>query len=138
MISFALEHISWGMVVVAAFVGWIIGMLWYSPLLFGNSWLRASGITLDPNASMIPYLANEFVGLLVQSYALALVLEGMDALAFVDAVTVAAIISLLFIGVNQWAGVVWSRRPYELFFIYQGGTLIAFCAMAMLFAYVAS
>lgn len=138
MISFALNHISWMMVIVAAIVGFIISMLWYSPFLFGNTWLRLSGIKISSSASMTPYLINEFVGLLLQSYMLAWLLENVNALEAVDALIVAAMVSVLFIGVNQWCGIVWSQRPRELFFVYQGSTLVTYLAMAALFAYVAA
>ena len=32
-------------VVGAAVVSFIIGMLWYSPLLFGNAWMKAGGFS---------------------------------------------------------------------------------------------
>ena len=32
-------------VLVAAIVSMVIGGLWYSPLLFGNVWMKLSGIT---------------------------------------------------------------------------------------------
>ena len=137
MISFALNHISWFMVVAAAAIGFIVGMLWYSPMLFGNTWMRLSGIMVDPAANIGFYLANEFVGLLLQAYTLAWILERTNALGLVDAILVASMLSFCLIGVNQWCGVMWSRRPRELFLVYQGATLMTFLSMALVFVYVA-
>ena len=41
-------------IVVAAVAGMVIGALWYSPLLFGNAWLKAIGKTEDELASATP------------------------------------------------------------------------------------
>ncbi len=35
--------IHWGAVVAAALSSFLLGGLWYSPALFGNAWMRASG-----------------------------------------------------------------------------------------------
>ena len=40
-----LSQISPLAVLVAAIAGMALGALWYSPLLFGNAWMRAAGIT---------------------------------------------------------------------------------------------
>jgi hypothetical protein len=39
------EHIHYGAVVVAALATFVLGGLWYSPLLFGKVWMRANGFT---------------------------------------------------------------------------------------------
>jgi hypothetical protein len=38
-------EINYLAVLVAALVSMVIGGLWYSPLLFGNIWMKLSGIT---------------------------------------------------------------------------------------------
>jgi uncharacterized membrane protein len=40
-------HINYLAVVVAAVVGFAIGGLWYSPLLFAKQWVKAHGYTED-------------------------------------------------------------------------------------------
>lgn len=43
--SFA--NLNWLAVVVAALSSFAIGGLWYSPLLFGNRWMKETGINRD-------------------------------------------------------------------------------------------
>ena len=43
-------HVNYLAVLVAAVVVFILGWLWYSPLLFYKPWMRLRG--LDPNAAM--------------------------------------------------------------------------------------
>lgn len=40
-----METINWLAVVAAAFAVFVLGGLWYSPLLFLKPWMRASGLT---------------------------------------------------------------------------------------------
>ncbi len=45
MIDVSVIEISYPAVLVAAIVYMAIGMAWYSPVLFGNLWLKESGRT---------------------------------------------------------------------------------------------
>ena len=36
--------VSWVAVIVVAIISFVIGMLWYSPLLFGKQWMKLSDI----------------------------------------------------------------------------------------------
>ncbi|OIN59300.1 DUF1761 domain-containing protein [Arsenicibacter rosenii] len=45
-ITVALQHLNWPAVFAAAFSTFLIGGLWYSPVLFQKSWIRANGF--DP------------------------------------------------------------------------------------------
>src|SRR4051794_18499211 len=40
-----LGHINWIAVVVAAISTFVLGGLWYSPLLFGRAWMVTNGLT---------------------------------------------------------------------------------------------
>jgi hypothetical protein len=40
-----MDGINWFAVVAAALAMFVIGGLWYSPLLFGKAWMRANGFT---------------------------------------------------------------------------------------------
>jgi hypothetical protein len=42
-----LSTINWLAVVVAALSAFIIGGIWYSPVLFANAWMSHSGLTSD-------------------------------------------------------------------------------------------
>lgn len=42
-----LETINWLAVIVAALSAFMVGGLWFSPLLFGNAWLSAAGLTRE-------------------------------------------------------------------------------------------
>jgi hypothetical protein len=67
----ALGDVNWLAILVSAVVYWMLGALWYSPVLFGNAWMRASGLTEEDTQGgpgPIVYLAP-LLGYLVSAIA---------------------------------------------------------------------
>ena len=66
-------HMNAMAILVATVAGFLVGGLWYSPLLFGNAWMRAAGVTEEQvnggNKSKIFGLT--FVFLLIMAICLA-------------------------------------------------------------------
>ena len=40
-------NVNWLAVIVGAVVAYLLGMLWYSPKLFGNIWAAGAGVSFD-------------------------------------------------------------------------------------------
>lgn len=126
-------------VLVAAIVSMVIGSLWYSPLLFGNIWMRLSGITISDvdkakQRGMGKTYVIGFIGSLVMSYVLA------HSIAFAGGVTFAHGMAG---GFWNWLGfivpvilgsVLWENRPVGLFFINIGYYLVALVLMGGILA----
>ena len=64
------------MFVVAAFSGFVLGGLWYSPVLFGKVWMHETGVTEDKakDANMIKKFSIAFLASLVICFNLAMFL----------------------------------------------------------------
>jgi Protein of unknown function (DUF1761) len=62
-------------VIAAAASAFLIGGLWYSPVLLGNEWRRANGFTVDPPAAGPKGFAIAFAVSLVMSFNLAMFLN---------------------------------------------------------------
>lgn len=60
-------------VVAAAFAGFVVGGLWYSPLLFGKAWMREAGVSEEAvnGGNKAKIFGFTFVFLLIMSYCLA-------------------------------------------------------------------
>jgi hypothetical protein len=43
----AFQNLNWLAIIVAAISAFVLGSLWYSPLLFGKRWMKETGITPD-------------------------------------------------------------------------------------------
>ena len=68
--------VNWLAVIVAALSTFVIGFLWYSPAVFGNSWMKENGFTEESmkNANMMKIFGLAFVLCLVASINLAMFL----------------------------------------------------------------
>ena len=69
-----MQGINYWAVVVAAVVAFVVGAVWYTPLLFGNEYMKLRGMNPDAMADMRPpagELLGEFVRYLVIAFVLA-------------------------------------------------------------------
>lgn len=60
------SDVNWLAVIVGTIVSFLIGWLWYSPMLFGKKWAEGSGVELGsassmPIAAMITQLVSTFL-----------------------------------------------------------------------------
>ncbi len=64
-------------VIAAALSAFVIGGLWYSPMLFANAWMKEAGISEEQvkNGNMPKIFGLAFVFLLIMSYCLAMFLN---------------------------------------------------------------
>ena len=93
-------HINFLAVVVAAVVAFLIGGLWYSPLLFAKQWVKAHGYTDDQVAEM-----QKGAG---KAYAVTLVCDFLIALAIavlVGYIHMERCVQGLKLGLLIWAGI---------------------------------
>ncbi len=68
---------------VSAFATIFIGALWYSPLLFGKSWLKAHGYTSDQmRASVGRNFLVSLICYLVMAFVIAILADYMDISTF--------------------------------------------------------
>jgi hypothetical protein len=76
----AFQNLNWLAIIVAAVSAFVLGGLWYSPLLFAKRWMKETGITEEStkNANMIKIFSLAFVLALVASFFLAMFI-GADA-----------------------------------------------------------
>ena len=51
------EGVNWLAVIVGFIAAYALGMLWYSPKLFGNAWCKGCGIEVDYDNQALPKLA---------------------------------------------------------------------------------
>ncbi|WP_306258824.1 DUF1761 domain-containing protein [Pararhizobium sp. IMCC21322] len=59
------SNVNWLAVIIGTVVSFIIGWLWYSPVLFGKKWAEGSGVELGtassmPVAAMVTQLVSTF------------------------------------------------------------------------------
>ena len=76
----AFHNLNWVAIIVAAVSAFVLGGLWYSPILFAKRWMRETGITEETtkNANMTRIFSIGFLLSLIASFFLAMFI-GADA-----------------------------------------------------------
>jgi hypothetical protein len=127
--------INYWAVLVAAAVAFVMGGLWYSPLLFGKAWLKLRGMDSAEAAGTKmgpPEILAEFIrGLIV-----AVVLAG-----FVVHLGVVNWLGAIYLGLAVWIGfqatsiegsVIHEHYPVKLYAIHTGDALTKTLVMAVI------
>jgi hypothetical protein len=70
----AFQSLNWLAIIVAAISAFLLGGLWYSPLLFAKRWMKETGITEEDtkNTNMIKLFGLAFLLSLIASFFLAM------------------------------------------------------------------
>jgi hypothetical protein len=126
-------------VVVSAVVGMVIGMAWYSPLLFGNVWMKLSGMTkkqLDESKKkgMAVPAAVGFLAALVMSYILAHFVDYTGATTALMGIQTGVWLWLGFIATVLLNSVLWEGKPVKLYFLNIAHYLAVLAAMGAILA----
>jgi|SRR6267143_4986394 len=121
-------HVNYLAVLVAAIIVFVLGWLWYSPLLFYKPWMRARG--MDPAAAMAgaKMPAGKLVIELVRCFVLAYIIA-----RFVALLGIGSWMGAVHFGVMLWIGfpvilltgsVLWENTPVKVAAIHAGDWLV--------------
>ncbi|HSE60813.1 MAG TPA: DUF1761 domain-containing protein [Candidatus Saccharimonadales bacterium] len=127
-------NLNWWAVLFATALAMVIGMLWYSPVLFGKYWQKLIGKKMkdmgDPTASYVATTATA----LLQTFVLGLLVYGLNATTASDG---AAFGLLLWVGIaatTSLSDYVFAGRPLVLWAINQGYYLVLLMANGAILA----
>ena len=70
----AFQNLSWLAIAIAAVSAFVLGSLWYSPLMFSKRWMKENGFTNESmkDANMVQIFGLAFLLMLFASFILAL------------------------------------------------------------------
>ncbi len=129
-------HVSYLPVLVAAVVVFVLGWLWYSPLLFYKPWMRLRG--LDPVAAMTG--AKRPGGKLVVELARCIILAYVIA-RFVALLGIGSWLGAVHFGLMVWIGfpviiltgsVLWENTPWKVAAIHAGDWLVKMLVISII------
>jgi len=130
------SHVNYLAVLVAAVAVFVLGWLWYSPLLFFKPWMRLRG--LDPSAAMAG--AKLPAGRLVIEFARCVVLSYVIA-RFMVLLHILRLIGAVHFGLFAWIGfpvliftgsVLWENTPWKVAAIHAGDWLVKLLAISII------
>ncbi|MBK7109645.1 MAG: DUF1761 domain-containing protein [Bacteroidetes bacterium] len=114
------SNINYLAVIVCTVIAFVLGALWYSPVLFSKTWQKEVGLTNDDlkNANMFQIFGSSFVLMLVMIIGLA-VLLGMTAhsTSFMSGFTFGLWIGVFFNAASYGINMLYQRKSLKLWLI---------------------
>jgi hypothetical protein len=123
-------NINYLAVIVAALSSFMVGWIWYGPL-FGKTWMKLQGFTEEdlkkgslsmPVIMVINYMATALAALAIAMFI------GTEANAGFG-IFAGLMIALFWIGTNRLNDVLYENKPWGLFFINVGYTVVIYIIM---------
>ena len=125
-------------VAVAAIAAFMVGGLWYSPMLFARPWMKAMGYDPDDKQKCEemkkgagPLYAMALLTGLVTAAVLAKFLSVMGTSQPLYGMKIAFAAWLGFVATTQLTGTLFGKKPIALFFIDAGHQLVGYMVMAL-------
>jgi hypothetical protein len=124
-----ISNVNLAAVVVAALASFLVGGLWYSKALFGNVWMRESGLTEEKikQRSMLMIFSTTFLLALVIAFNLAAFLAGPPNL--LRGLTTGGLVGLGWVAASMGITYLFEMRSANLFFINAGYHVVTFIVM---------
>src|SRR5437773_10521881 len=129
-------HVTYLPVLVAAVAAFVLGWLWYSPLLFFKPWMRLRG--MDPVAAMagakMPAgkLVIELARWLVLAYVIARFVARLGVSSWMGAVHFGVVLWIGFPVVLLTGSVLWERVPWTVAAIHAGDWLVKMLVISII------
>lgn len=128
-----MSDINFLAVIAAAILYFIIGMIWYSPQLFGTKWMEMTKINPEEcKKGMKSAMAGAFVVGLVMAFVLAHFINVSNATTALDGAKVGFWAWLGFGATIPFSAVLWEKKPLNLYFIHTLCILVGLLAMGAL------
>lgn len=123
-------------IIVAALAGFVVGALWYSPLLFGKSWQQQVGLSDDDlkQANMPLIFGLGFVLNVIVAFALSFFVEIFMMLgsnAWLGGLF-AGVLALVFVATTFGVNYLFARRSLRLYLIDIGYMVLTFFVMGVI------
>ncbi len=124
-----MTDVNWLAVLVGAVVAFLVGWLWYSPMLFGKGWAAGNNVELGSASSMpVGAMVSQGIGLLLISWFVGVTAVGSNLLTFILAVVA--------FGVFAISGALFIKKPTNVILVDFGYLIVAavvmFAAQAIL------
>lgn len=130
-LSNAILNLNYWAILVATFSNFVLGALWYSPVLLGNKWMDLNGFTNESikkdGLPMPVVFGGSFVTSLLAAFALAMFLGPTSTLSF--GIFAGFMIAVFWIATARFNTVLYEQGKLALFFIHAGYHLVSYIIM---------
>lgn len=100
----------------------IIGSIWYSPMLFGDVWMKLINMTREDmekakQRGMAKFYLIAFIAALLMNYVLAHFIKYTNAVTFIEGMICGFWIWFGFVATISINGILWENKPFTLYLI---------------------
>lgn len=123
------DYLNWPAIAVAAFAYWVLGSLWYSPVLFAKKWIAYLKIDVnapDAKKGMGLMFGGSLVLMFIQSLAIAILAErlGIRGDGWMSGLKLGALTGACFCATTIGVNYLYEKKPMGLFLINAGYVFI--------------
>jgi hypothetical protein len=129
-----LGQINWIAVLVATIAGFLLGGLWFSPLMFANKWMAALGKAKDDMGKPGPALILSFVVTLITAATLAVLLRIMPLTTTPGAFRLGLTIGIVFYALATASDFAYTGWPRTIYWIQASYHVLMIAVMAVILA----
>lgn len=135
--------VNWIAILVAAVVQMIVGYVWYSPMLFGDTWMKLSGIKKPAKIddamkkSMMKSMFWMFIGAIVAAFVLSGFIGYAGAKGIVEGALIGLMAAIGFQVTSHASSVLFEGKPFQLYLLNIGHTLVGMAVAGAVLGYFA-
>ena len=121
--------VDWVVILAAVVASFVIGMVWYSPLVFGTMWMKLAGVPKNVQKVPVVPMVSSVVGAAVMAYVLMHVLVYSSADTVADGVITAFWMWLGFVAPTIVVHGLYEKSDPKLMGLNLGYNLVSMLAM---------
>ena len=129
-----LSQVNWMAILVATIVGFVLGGLWFSPVMFSNRWMAALDKPKEQLGKPGPALVLSFVVTLVTATALAVLLRIMPLTTTPGALRLGLTIGVVFYALATASDYAYTGWPRTIYWIQASYHVVMIAVMAVIIA----
>lgn len=131
-----LGELNWLAVIVASFVAFLSGAVWYSKPLFGPQWQKAVGLNDKKikQANMAKIMIPSFVSIIITAVAIGLLIKVLVLTTFFQGMLFGVMVAVGILGTNKFMQTKFEQRPLVYWVITIGADIVALALMGGILA----
>lgn len=133
-----MNYINWFAVIIASVSSFILGWLWYSPLLFGKAWQEDNQLTKEKlmASNFVKVFGLSFIMTFVYAFMLAKTILRTDLSGMADGLKFGLLVGAFFSAMSLGISYQFSHRTTRLYFIDAGFMIVSSTIMGAIIGWM--
>ncbi len=128
-------------VLIAALASTLLGIIWYSPALFGKHWMKWSEMEIDlldaeRERTMTQAYTLNFFTQVVIAYVFAELFKLIHITTFTGALSIVLFVWIGFVLTTSLGSIIWEEKSTRLFILHNIYNVLSFLLMAIIILFI--